>query len=147
MKKVREEIEFKGSGGFFDAFDDYVKGIYNITDEEYDYIVEKMDEVELAIFCDACGLGGNESSVTFSTIRRGLEIRNKYLKQFNKQNDMNDEIEDELERVKLKYSDLDVEEIITEILRDTNYEFMGERLISSFKNYYISKTEREHAKI
>jgi hypothetical protein len=86
MKKLREEIQFKESGGLFDLFDNQIKAAYNITDEEYDYIAEHMDEEELSIFVDGGGLGNDSEVVKFSTIRKALEIRNKYLKQYNESN-------------------------------------------------------------
>jgi hypothetical protein len=79
MKKVREEIEFKSRGGLLDAFDDYVKGLYNITDEEYDFMAERMSDEEIGIFVGLIDV----SNVPFSQKRMALEIRNKYLKQFN----------------------------------------------------------------
>jgi hypothetical protein len=81
MKKVRKEINFKGSGGFLDVFDDYVKGLYNITDEEYDFITNRMSDEEMSVFVAPIDV----SKVSFSQKRMALEIRNKYLKQFNKQ--------------------------------------------------------------
>jgi ethanolamine ammonia-lyase large subunit len=57
------------------------------------------------------------------------------------------ELEDELENLKLKYSDADVDRILTDVLKDTNYEFITDTLISAFKNYYISKMERENGRI
>ena len=84
MKKLREEIQFKSEGGINDLMDNQVKSAYNITDEEYDYIVEVMSDEELSIFVDGCGLG--DSDVSFSTIRQALEIRNKYLKEYNEIN-------------------------------------------------------------
>jgi hypothetical protein len=57
------------------------------------------------------------------------------------------ELEDELENLKLKYSDADVDMILTDVLKDTNYEFITDTLISAFKNYYISKMERENGRI
>lgn len=79
MKKVREEIHFKGAGGLNDIFDDYVKGLYNITDDEYDFLAEKMSDGEMDIFVGV--FDGRDT--TFSIKRKALEIRNKYLKQFN----------------------------------------------------------------
>jgi hypothetical protein len=79
MKKVREEIKFKGSGGLLDVFDDYVKGLYNITDAEYDFIDERVSDEEMCIFVSIIDV----KKVSFSQKRKALEIRNKYLKQFN----------------------------------------------------------------
>ena len=50
MKNLREEIKFKTQGGFFDLFDDAIKGAYNITDAEYDYIAEHMTDDEMSVF-------------------------------------------------------------------------------------------------
>lgn len=79
MKKVREEIHFKGAGGILDAFDDFVKGLYNITDDEYDFLAEKMNDEEMEIFVNILG----RTKVSFSEKRKALEIRNKYLTQYN----------------------------------------------------------------
>jgi ethanolamine ammonia-lyase large subunit len=56
-------------------------------------------------------------------------------------------LEDELENLKLKYSDADIEKILTDVLKNTNYEFIADSLIIEFKNYYISKMERENGRI
>jgi len=80
MKKLRKEIEFKGQGGLFDAFDDMLKQKYNITDEEYNYISMTATDEDLSLF-----LGGLGSTPSFTTKRKSLEIRNKYLNLFNKQ--------------------------------------------------------------
>lgn len=79
MKKVREEIQFKNKGGFIDTFDDFVKGLYNITDEEYDFIAGKMCDDEIKIFVSIF----DGSNTTFSDKRVALKIRNKYLNQYN----------------------------------------------------------------
>jgi hypothetical protein len=82
MKKIREDVEFKNEGGFFDLFDNHIKGSYNITDDEYDYLCTNMTDVEISDFLNAVGMGNDNMRVTFSLIRRGLEIRNKYLEQY-----------------------------------------------------------------
>jgi uncharacterized protein YpuA (DUF1002 family) len=56
---------------------------------------------------------------------------------------MGDVIEDALDNLKLKYSDDDVNKILSYMLADTNYECITDSLITAFKNYYISKMERE----
>jgi len=85
MKKLREEIQFKNSSGLDVLFDNQVKSAYNITDEEYDYIAENMSDEELSIFCDGCGLGNMGKNVSFSIIKKALEIKNKYLTLINQQ--------------------------------------------------------------
>jgi hypothetical protein len=60
---------------------------------------------------------------------------------------MKEQIEDVLETIKPKYSDSDVEKILNYMLEDTNYAFIKAPLISAFKNYHISKMEREYGKV
>lgn len=82
MKKIREDVEFKNEGGFFDLFDNHIKGLYNITDAEYDYLCTNMTDDEISDFLNVVGIGNGDMIVTFSLIRRGLEIRNKYLEHY-----------------------------------------------------------------
>jgi hypothetical protein len=84
MKLLRDVVKLKKKGSFYDVFDDHIKSAYNITDDEYDFIAEHTNDDELALFLDGCGLGSPDDPVTFSTIRAGLLIRNKYLEKFNK---------------------------------------------------------------
>jgi len=60
---------------------------------------------------------------------------------------MGDVIEDALDNIKLKYSDDDVNKILSYMLADTNYDFITDSLITAFKIYYISKKERENGNI
>ena len=84
MKNLRPEVELKSSGGLADLFDNAVKQLFNITDEEYDFIAENANDEELDAFTAA--LGGLETKATFAEKRRGLEVRDKYLAIFNSQN-------------------------------------------------------------
>ena len=77
MKNTRPEIKFKGQGGITDVFDDFIKGAFNITDEEYDFICENASEKELDELLG--GLGFSETLATFSEKKKSLEVRNKYL--------------------------------------------------------------------
>ena len=79
MKNLRQEVIIKGHGGLHDAFDDVFKAAYNITDDEYDFIVGETTNEELDIIVEAMG-NMNGSKATFSVKRQALEIRNKYLK-------------------------------------------------------------------
>jgi hypothetical protein len=56
---------------------------------------------------------------------------------------MENEIENELDKVKLKYSDADVEQILKETLSKSTYNWMIDVLISAFNNYHITKLESE----
>lgn len=60
---------------------------------------------------------------------------------------MSEELENKLDEVKLKYSDMDVSNIINDTLKDTNYDFLKKSLIEAFKNYHISKLEREYGAV
>ena len=77
MKNTRPDIKFKGQGGITDVFDDFIKGAFNITDEEYDFICENASEKELDELLG--GLGSSETLATFSEKKKSLEVRNKYL--------------------------------------------------------------------
>ena len=57
---------------------------------------------------------------------------------------MENEIENELDKVKLKYSDADVEQILKETLSKSTYNWMIDVLISAFNNYHITKLESEY---
>jgi len=81
MKKIREEVEIKGSGRLTDLVDDMIKQAYNITDDEYDYIAGETSDEDLQVFLD--GLGDFKTPPTFTEKRRALEVRNKYIKMFN----------------------------------------------------------------
>ena len=60
---------------------------------------------------------------------------------------MNTEIENELDKVKLKYSDMDVELVLEEVLGETEYEPLIGVVLNQFQNQYISKLEREHGNV
>jgi spermidine synthase len=78
MKKVRPEIKFKGHGGLTDAFDDMIKQLFNITDDEYDYICMNSTDDELDQFALS-------SKPTFAEKRAALNIRNKFVQQYHEQ--------------------------------------------------------------
>lgn len=46
-RKNRIDIIFKNCGGLNDAIDDFLKQLYRINDEEYDYIAEYATDAEL----------------------------------------------------------------------------------------------------
>jgi hypothetical protein len=76
VKVLKDGVILKPSGGMTDVFDNVVKQLFNITDDEYDFIAGESTDEELDIIMDA--LGG--SKAPFSLRRQALEIRNKYLK-------------------------------------------------------------------
>jgi hypothetical protein len=81
MKNLRPEIKIKSSGGLEVLFDNSVKQLFNITDEEYDFICENASDEEINTFLGA--LGDLKTEPTFTEKRKSLEVRNKYLELFN----------------------------------------------------------------
>ena len=83
MKVLREEVQaclkssLPGEHGMFDLMDDLFLSAYNITDDEFDFMLEHVTEEEEEIIAKAV------DSDSFSLKRKSLEIRNKYLKLFN----------------------------------------------------------------
>lgn len=75
MKILRKEVVIKGHGGVNDAIDDLFKSLFNITDNEYDYLCEVTTDEELESMTFT-------NNPTFSQKRRALEVRNKYIKYY-----------------------------------------------------------------
>lgn len=87
MKILRPEVEktLVGGGGLYDLFDNVVKVLFNITDEEYDFIIENSTDLEMEIFVAA--LGTIDKSSSFAERRKALELRNEKLSLFNLKKD------------------------------------------------------------
>jgi hypothetical protein len=79
MKILRPEVEacIVNGGGMQDMFDNVIKVLFNITDDEYDFIAENASDEEINVFLTALGSLENES--TFTERRRALELRNRLL--------------------------------------------------------------------
>jgi hypothetical protein len=73
--RITKDIGFKDSKGVLDLFDNFMKGTFNITDEEYDYLCVNMTDEEVKIMVNM--------DPTFADKRQMIEIRNKYLTRFN----------------------------------------------------------------
>ena len=72
--RTEEELGIKSRGGMFDLFDNEVKNVLRITDEEYDHLADKIADDEINfVFKD---------NLTFSEKRRCLIIVDKHLKDF-----------------------------------------------------------------
>lgn len=54
---------------------------------------------------------------------------------------MDELLENELDKVKLKYSDSDIEEVLNKIITNQQYLFIKDLIIDELKNQYISKIE------
>jgi hypothetical protein len=83
MKILRPEVEacIVNGGGIQDMFDNVIKVLFNITDDEYDFIAESASDDELNIFLAA--LGDMEKGSSFTERRKALELRNTILAKFN----------------------------------------------------------------
>jgi hypothetical protein len=86
MKKLRPEVEEclkshrPGMHGIGDLVDDMFLAFYNVTDDEFDYMLEQATDEELNLITDA--LGNDEGPATFSIRRNALELRNFYVRKF-----------------------------------------------------------------
>ena len=45
-----EDLGIKNKGGMLDLFDNAIKEIYRITDDEYDYLCENLTDGEMTLF-------------------------------------------------------------------------------------------------
>jgi hypothetical protein len=83
MKVLRPEVEtclrthLPGKHNMFDLMDDMFLSAYNVTDDEFDFILEHATDEEQEIIAEAI------DSSSFALKRKSLEIRNKYLNLFN----------------------------------------------------------------
>ena len=83
MKILRPEVQacIVSGGGIHDMFDNVIKVLFNITDDEYDFIAENANDEELNVFLTA--LGNMEHGSSFTERRSALELRNELLVKFN----------------------------------------------------------------
>lgn len=86
MKILRPEVEacLVAERGLHDLFDNLIKSLYNITDEEYDFIAEHSTDEEIDVFVSA--LGNDERPSTFSERRKALELKNRMLEKLKTSN-------------------------------------------------------------
>ena len=85
MKILRPEVQacIVENRGLHDLFDNMIKVLFNITDEEYDFIAEHATDQELDTFLTALGTDLKES--TFSERRKSIELRDKMLARLNEE--------------------------------------------------------------
>ena len=83
MKILRPEVQacIVSGGGIHDMFDNVIKVLFNITDDEYDFIAETANDEELNVFLTA--LGNMEHGSSFTERRQALNLRNEMLVKFN----------------------------------------------------------------
>lgn len=83
MKILRPEVQtcIVSGGGIHDMFDNVIKVLFNITDDEYDFIAECANDEELNVFLTA--LSNMEKGSSFTERRQALNLRNEMLVKFN----------------------------------------------------------------
>ena len=87
MKILRPEVEEclkshrPGMHGVTDLLDDVFLAFYNVTDDEFDYILEQATDNEIDLLTNSLGSRDGESA-PFSVRRKALELRNFYLRKF-----------------------------------------------------------------
>ena len=69
---TEEEIGYVSNGGMFDLFDNSIKEIYRINDDEYDYICEHASDEELDLMV--------KQDHTFTEKKELINIIDKYVK-------------------------------------------------------------------
>jgi len=81
-KILRKEVEndVPGSGGMTDLMDGLIYTFYNITSDEFDDICEYATDAEVTDFVD--GLGRINEKPTVAQVRKGIIVRNRYVKHF-----------------------------------------------------------------
>lgn len=85
MKILRKEVKLASHGDMIDLIDNVLKTALNITDDELDYMLEVAtdEEVEaITLMIGSVKLDGEVNLTTFDQRRKALEIRNKYLAEY-----------------------------------------------------------------
>lgn len=68
---LNEDIGYKLSGGMLDLFDNHIKSVYRINDDEYDHMCEVMSDDETQLFVT--------ENPTFAQKRAIIELLNKHV--------------------------------------------------------------------
>lgn len=70
-KRDYSDLKIVSTGGLFDLVDNAIKSAYYLTDEEYDTVIEQMDDIELDLFVKQ-DLKFSEARIVLSSINRIL---------------------------------------------------------------------------
>lgn len=68
---LNKDIGYKSSGGILDLFDNQIKAVYRINDDEFDYLCGVMTDEETDIFVN--------QNPTFAEKRKMIELLNKHI--------------------------------------------------------------------
>lgn len=94
MKNLRPEVQaclkshLPGRHGMNDLMDDMFLSLLNMTDDEFDFMLENVTGEENKIVEVIL----TEEDLPFAVKRKALEIRDKYLKEFNEANGINNDL-------------------------------------------------------
>lgn len=83
MKKLRKEVleqSIHTNGSITDLFDGAFIEVFNITMDEYDHLLDSCSDEELQQLVEC--FDGFETKSSFSSKRKALLIRNKYIEYF-----------------------------------------------------------------
>ncbi len=69
---LNKDMGIKHKGGMLDLFDNHIKVVYRINDDEYDHLCEVMTDEETHLFVT--------ENPTFADKRKMIELLNKYIK-------------------------------------------------------------------
>jgi hypothetical protein len=69
---IGKDMGIKSSGGLMDVFDNHIKGLYRINDDEFDHLCEVMTDEETQLFVT--------ENPTFAEKRMMIELLNKHIK-------------------------------------------------------------------
>lgn len=75
-RKLRpfEDLKIKSCGGMLDLFDNVIKEVYRITDDEYNYLAENLSDNELSYF--------SADKLSFEDKKECLKIVQKHLSNY-----------------------------------------------------------------
>lgn len=76
--RTPEDLGIKFSGGLIDLFDNAIKEMFRITDDEFDYLAEHISEDDMNVVF--------KENPSFTEKRQCLLIVEKYLTEYNEQN-------------------------------------------------------------
>jgi hypothetical protein len=68
---LESDMGIKSSGGLLDLFDNQIKMVYRISDDEYDHLCGVMNEDEMNLFV--------KETPTFSEKRKMIELLNTHI--------------------------------------------------------------------
>ena len=74
-RKNRTDIKYHLRGPVFDAVDNFIKGYWRINDEEYDYLCDELNDVELMLFSLLGELSISELKLIINRTNELLEIK------------------------------------------------------------------------